>query len=97
MSEIGNILLNSCVGSLANMLDSELHGSLPAYQLGYSEAILAQAGSGDTVVLMLHIEFVIERQQIAGDVAFLMDMTALQDLKQHVAAFLARTVGGVRP
>jgi chemotaxis protein CheC len=97
MSEIGNILLNSCVGALANLLGHELHGSLPAYHVGYSEDILAQAGSGEAAVLMLHIEFVIERQQIAGDVAFIMDMTALQDLKQHVAAFLQRTVGGEQP
>ena len=97
MSEIGNILLNSCVGSLANLLGHELHGSLPDYHVGYSEDILALAGSGETAVLMLHIEFVIERQQIAGDVAFIMDMTALQDLKQHVGGFLARSLGGEQP
>jgi chemotaxis protein CheC len=94
MSEIGNILLNSCVGSLANLLGRELHGSLPDYHVGYSEEILAQAGSAETAVLMLHIEFIIERQQIGGDVAFIMDMTALQDLKQHVANFLDRSLGG---
>lgn len=97
MSEIGNILLNSCIGALANLLGSELHGSLPRYHVGYSDEVLAQAGSNETAVLMLHIEFVIERQQIAGDVAFIMDMTALQDLKQHVAGFLARSVGGEQP
>ncbi|WP_426339175.1 chemotaxis protein CheC [Pseudoduganella sp. S-14] len=97
MSEIGNILLNSCVGSLANLLGHELHGSLPDYHLGYSEEILALAGSGETAVLMLHIEFVVERQQIAGDVAFIMDMTALHDLKQHVANFLDRYIGGAQP
>ncbi|KQV54305.1 chemotaxis protein CheC [Duganella sp. Root336D2] len=97
MSEIGNILLNSCVGSLANLLGHELHGSLPDYHLGYSEEILALAGSGETAVLMLHIEFVIERQQIAGDIAFIMDVTALHGLKQHVAEFLDRSVGGAQP
>jgi chemotaxis protein CheC len=97
MSEIGNILLNSCIGALANLLGSELHGSLPHYHVGYSDEVLAQAGSHETAVLMLHIEFVIERQQIAGDVAFIMDMTALQDLKQHVTGFLARSVGGEQP
>ncbi|KRC03431.1 chemotaxis protein CheC [Duganella sp. Root198D2] len=97
MSEIGNILLNSCVGSLANLLGHELHGSLPDYHLSYSEEILALAGSGETAVLMLHIEFVIERQQIAGDIAFIMDVTALHGLKQHVAEFLDRSVGGAQP
>jgi chemotaxis protein CheC len=93
MSEIGNILLNSCVGSLANMFGHELNGSLPDYHVGYSQDILALAGDGAAVVLMLHIEFVVERQQIAGDVAFIMDMSALKDLKSHVGNYLARTLG----
>jgi chemotaxis protein CheC len=46
------------------------------------------------MVLMLHIEFVVERQQIAGDVAFIMDMSALEDLKAHVNSYLARAMGG---
>jgi chemotaxis protein CheC len=93
MSEIGNILLNSCVGALANMFGHELNGSLPDYHVGYSQEILALAGDADTVVLMLHIEFVVERQQIAGDVAFIMDMSALKDLKSHVSNYLTRTLG----
>lgn len=97
MSEIGNILLNSCVGSLADMLGHELHGSLPDYHVGYSDELLALSGCHDTVVLMLHIEFVVERQQIAGDVAFIMDMTALQDLKSHVSAYLGRAMAGDQP
>lgn len=97
MSEIGNILLNSCVGALADLLGRELQGSLPDYHVGYSDEILVRAGSAETAVLMLHIEFMIERRQIAGDIAFIMDMTALQDLKQHVAAFLERAVGGGQP
>jgi len=97
MSEIGNILLNSCVGALANIIGHELHGSLPDYHVGYSQDILALSGDSETVVLMLHIEFVVERQQIAGDVAFIMDMSALQDLKQHVALYLARAFGGEQP
>src|SRR2546426_8959442 len=39
MCEIGNIILNSCVGTLANMFGSELQGSLPLYMTGTSEDI----------------------------------------------------------
>ncbi|MGO4378570.1 chemotaxis protein CheC [Pseudoduganella sp. RAF19] len=94
MSEIGNILLNSCVGALANIFERELQGSLPAYHVGYSEELLALSGAGESMVLMLHIEFTVERQQISGDVAFIMDVSALQDLKVHVNSYLARAMGG---
>ena len=94
MSEIGNILLNSCVGALANIFERELNGSLPDYRVGYSDDLMASAGAPEAMVLMLHIEFTIERQQISGDVAFIMDMTALEDLKAHVNSYLARAMGG---
>jgi chemotaxis protein CheC len=94
MSEIGNILLNSCVGALANIFERELNGSLPDYRVGYSDDLMSSAGAPEAMVLMLHIEFTIERQQISGDVAFIMDMTALEDLKAHVNSYLARAMGG---
>ena len=94
MSEIGNILLNSCVGALANIFERELNGSLPDYHVGYSDDMLSRSGAAESLVLMLHIEFVIERQQITGDVAFIMDMSAMEDLKSHVDSYLARAMGG---
>ena len=95
MSEIGNIILNSCVGTLANIFQQELHGSLPVYHVGTSEEILASSGSvTDTVVLMLHIDFILETHQIHGYVAFILDISALHDLKEQISRYLARMIGG---
>lgn len=94
MSEIGNIILNSCVGTLANIFSQELSGSLPAYHVGTSEEILtATGGQADTVVLMLHIDFILETHQIHGYVAFILDLTALHDLQDQVDRYLARITG----
>jgi chemotaxis protein CheC len=94
MSEIGNIILNSCVGTLANIFQQELHGSLPVYHVGTSEQILASSGShAGAVVLMLHIDFILEKHQIHGYVAFILDITALHDLKDQVDQYLARIMG----
>lgn len=95
MSEIGNIILNSCVGTLANVFEQELEGTLPIYHIGTSEDILAASGSrsADAVVLMLHINFVIESHQIHGYVAFILDVSALQDLRFQVDEYLRRMVG----
>lgn len=96
MSEIGNIILNSCVGMLANILAQELHGSLPRFHVGTSAEILAASGdNADTVVLMLHIDFVIEKHQINGYVAFVLDLSALNDLQEHVDRYLAKIEGAV--
>ena len=94
MSEIGNIILNSCVGTLANLFDSELHGSLPLYHVGTSMEILsAFGGQEDAVVLMLHIDFVLAKHQIHGYVAFVLDLSALHDLKEQVSRYLAKVLG----
>ena len=95
MSEIGNIILNSCVGTLANIFSHELCGSLPRYHVGTSEDILAATGTGgDTVVLMLHIDFILEKHQIHGYVAFVLDLSALNDLQEQVDRYLAKITGG---
>ena len=94
MSEIGNIILNSCVGTLANVLSQELSGSLPQYHVGTSEEILGAHGrEPDTVVLMLHIDFILETHQIHGYVAFILDLTALHDLQAQLDLYLAKIMG----
>ncbi|HJV80112.1 chemotaxis protein CheX [Noviherbaspirillum sp.] len=94
MSEIGNIILNSCMGTLANASGKELHGSLPMYHVGTSEDILSVSGKEwDGIVLTLKIDFNIEKHQIHGYVAFLLDMPALHDLQLYINAYLAKLSG----
>jgi chemotaxis protein CheC len=94
MSEIGNIILNSCMATLANASGRELQGSLPMYHVGTSNDILGQNGKQwDGVVLTLKIDFNIERHHIYGYVAFLLDMPALQDLQHYIDGYLAKLTG----
>lgn len=90
MSEIGNIILNACVGTLANIFNTELQGSLPSYMVGSSADILSTEDKPvNDIVLMLHIDFSMEKHQITGYVAFLLDMMSLQDLRQHLDHYLS--------
>jgi chemotaxis protein CheC len=91
MSEIGNIILNSCMGALADVAGKELHGSLPVYHVGTGDEILQTSGNPwDGLVLTLKIDFFIERHQINGYVAFLLDLSALADLRHYIDEYLAR-------
>jgi len=94
MSEIGNIILNSCMGAFANAAGKELQGSLPMYHVGTGDDILGTSGKEwDGVVLTLKIDFNIERHHIYGYVAFLLDMPALQDLQRYIDDYLAKLTG----
>jgi chemotaxis protein CheC len=93
MSEIGNIILNSCMGMLANLFDRELQGTMPVYRVGTSEDILvrgAPAHRREDSVLMLRIDFHIVKHEIQGYVAFLLDLAALMDLQLFLARYIAR-------
>lgn len=94
MSEIGNIILNSCIGTLANIFSQELSGSLPVYHVGTSEEILSATGAqAENIVLMLHIDFILETHQIHGYVAFILDLSAMQDLQGQLDTYLAKLTG----
>jgi len=93
MSEIGNIILNSCVSTLANIAGKELHGSLPIYRIGTGDQILGASGNQwDGMVLTLKIDFKIEKHAIDGYVAFLLDITALHDLRTYLDEYLHKLV-----
>jgi chemotaxis protein CheC len=94
MSEIGNIILNSCMATLANASGRELQGSLPMYRVGTGNDILGDPGKEwDGVVLTLKIDFNIERHEIHGYVAFLLDVPALQDLRAYIDEYLSKLTG----
>jgi chemotaxis protein CheC len=94
MSEIGNIILNACMGTLANASGKEMQGSLPTYHIGTSDHILSMSGKEwDGLVLTLKIDFNIEKHEIHGYVAFLLDMPALHDLQQYINTYLASLAG----
>ena len=90
MSEIGNIILNSCMSTLANISGKELHGSLPVYRIGTGDHILGSSGNQwNGLVLTLKIDFNIEKHQINGYVAFLLDLGALNDLQAYLDQYLS--------
>ncbi|MEO3740179.1 chemotaxis protein CheC [Kosakonia oryzendophytica] len=98
MSEIGNIVLNACVGTLANMFQQELQGSLPVVRVGSSKQILnPNKDDSDPLVMMLRIDFSLERQQIQGYLAFILDMSALRDLREQIRLYISRLESGSVP
>lgn len=98
MCEIGNIVLNACVGTLANMFEKDLIGSLPVFRVGSSQHILNPADEeDDPILLMLRIDFSLERQQIEGYLAFILDMSALRDLREQIRIYISRLESGIAP
>lgn len=88
LAEIGNILLNSVVSSVADMLHIEFEGSLPQVELGQVADVLHAGASLDDLILSLQINFEIASRKIQGYLVFLLDVASSDVLEKKLAAFI---------
>jgi len=97
LAETGNVVLNSCLATMANMLQRPLTMSLPEVIRGDGSMLfsLAPDAADGGVVLFLYINFAINDRDIRGYIAMLMDLPSLQALKLLIADFIERVVGDV--
>jgi chemotaxis protein CheC len=86
LAETGNIMLNSWVATIANLLKSALKMSLPVVIRGDSRQMFESAIS--SLVLFLHIRFEIRQKEIRGYVALLMDIPSLDELRTLIGEFV---------
>jgi chemotaxis protein CheC len=88
LAETGNIILNACLATIANVLRRTMRMSLPSVLRGDGDALFGvKAGSGN-LVLFLYIDFTIKNRDIRGFVALLMDLPSIAALKQIVRDYV---------
>lgn len=92
LMEIGNIVLNSCIGSISNMLHTEVSSSLPSLLCGSCAEILGNQDSTQTdneVVMLLRMDFALQERSIQGCVVFVVNGSAIQTLQENIDRFLS--------
>lgn len=95
LAETGNIILNGCLATIANMLQRSLKMSLPEILRGEGSSFFSLAPPpvpGD-IVMFLYINFSVKHRDIHGYIAMLMDMPSLVALKGLLGEFIERTTG----
>ncbi len=95
LAETGNVILNSCLATVANLLDRTLKISLPDVLRGDGHRLFnlpppPQAGD---VVMFVYINFAVHRRDIQGYIALMMDVSSLTALKGLLAEFIQRISG----
>ncbi|WP_279357326.1 chemotaxis protein CheX [Methylobacterium indicum] len=99
LAETGNIILNGCLATMANMLQRTLTMSLPGIARGDGPRIFGtEAGTeaglaSDALVLFLYIDFSVSERDIRGYLAMLMDLPSIENLRGLVDEFIARALG----
>jgi chemotaxis protein CheC len=90
LAETGNIILNSWLATIANLLKQSLKMSLPTVIRRDQRHIFESVVIGESVVLFLHIKFEVSQQETQGYVALIMDLPSIEQLRTLIAAFLTR-------
>ncbi len=86
--ETGNIVLQSCLGTLANLLQRPLEISTPKLVEGPAREVFPRVSKDG--VLFVYINFSLRGRRIRGYIALLMELAALAALKQLVREFVDR-------
>jgi chemotaxis protein CheC len=83
LAETGNIILNNCLATMANVLQRTLRVSLPDIFRGDGTELfgLSTTAEGGGMVLVLYINFTINHRDITGHIAMLMDLPAMRVLQ----------------
>ncbi|MBV9511070.1 MAG: chemotaxis protein CheX, partial [Caulobacteraceae bacterium] len=95
LAETGNVVLNGCLATMANMLRRPLTLSLPKVIRGDGQLFfqLNEQSASEGVVLFLYINFTISGRDIRGYIAMLMDLPSLEVLKMLISEFISRVIG----
>lgn len=90
LAETGNVILNSCLATIANVLRRTMRMSLPSVVRGDGEMLFdVRGGPADgNLVLFLYIDFTIKNRDIRGFISLLMDLPSIAALKKIVHDFI---------
>jgi chemotaxis protein CheC len=91
LAETGNIILNGCLATIANVLHRTMRMSLPSIVRGDGAKLFEvnETSSGGQFVLFLYIDFNIKRRNVHGFIALLMDLPSIAALKDIVNDFVS--------
>ena len=85
MSEIGNIVLNACIGSLSQTLGENFKIDLPEFERS-TPGVILESKNLDTreLILFIRIELTLSESKISGYLAFLLGFESFSVLHENI-------------
>ncbi len=89
LTEIGNIILNACISTLSDVFGEAIQCDPPVLHLGSGRDLLDRPDKKQSrEILMLQIAFSLEKREVKGFLAFLLDTSSLDGLRTGLDRFL---------
>ncbi|WP_018151277.1 chemotaxis protein CheC [Leeia oryzae] len=83
LAEIGNIIINSCMSSLANLFQTTIEGTLPVVKTTEAASLFDPYINSD-VILIAQIGMTMSTQNISGYMLFIMDVASVRGFMAQV-------------
>jgi len=94
LAELGNILLNSCLASLANLLKREINTALPETYTGdYKQMLNLLCDQQDSLIMLVQIDFSLRQRNLQGYLAFIIDLHSAAGFHSALQDYLANLLG----
>ena len=88
LCETGNIVLQACLGTIANMLERTLVLAVPSLRHAHAQELFERGAQ--SAVWFVYINFSIGGRRIRGYIALLLDLPSLATLKDLIGEFIRR-------
>lgn len=86
--EVGNILFNSCVSVISDMVGTPFECGMPRYQSGRLSQMVAEFNVDDDCLLLMNIAFTVEQVKIRGFIMFLMKLDSVEVFISAIKKYL---------
>ncbi|MBN2281568.1 MAG: chemotaxis protein CheC [Candidatus Marinimicrobia bacterium] len=88
LSEIGNILLNSVMGSISNILQDHFNYSVVEYMEGTLKNLIERSFRETTLLIIAETNFYIQEMEIDGQIAILMTLKSFEIMEKAIGKII---------
>lgn len=91
LTEIGNVVLNACIGAISKAMETTFCVDIPSFQ--QADPIHIFSGNdllSDSTILLLEIDLTLKESDVAGYLAFIFGPDALNNLHKAVNGMLKK-------
>ena len=91
MTEIGNVILNACLSSFADIFQNPIETNIPLFFQGnVNDLFRLQSDDDDTdeTTLLLRMEFNLKHKEIKGFISFLMNISSINSFLDSITHYL---------
>jgi chemotaxis protein CheC len=85
LSEVGNIVINGVMGSIANVLKLQIDYTLPTYtEDNIENLVMPTDAAPDATAVLAHTRFTVEHLQIEGDIVLIFELGSFSALMNAI-------------